>query len=107
MTTTRIYSVFDSEVGVTHLVRAATKAQAVNHVVRSRFEANVATQEELILLMSNGVRVEDSTAVEPPSQDTGTMNVTTAPITEPAPLPTQAQSFILQPEAQACANTSE
>lgn len=95
MTATRIYSVFDSEVGVTHLVRAATKSQAVNHVVRARFEANVATQSELVALIAEGVAVEDATA-EPKAP-------APEPVAEPAPLP----DFIVQPEAAPCAVTSE
>lgn len=43
-----------------HLVRAATQAQAVRHVVRNTYQAEVATQEQLVDLMTAGAKVEDA-----------------------------------------------
>ena len=42
------------------LVRASGKAQAIGHVVRDTFAAVVPTQDELIKLVSSGVKVEET-----------------------------------------------
>lgn len=42
------------------LVRAGTQAQAVNHAVRTRYVAAVATQDQLVDLMIAGVKVQDA-----------------------------------------------
>lgn len=63
---TRIYAVGPKKgsgaqpVESVRLVRASTQAQAVRHVVRNTFTAEVATQEQLVDLMTVGVRVEDA-----------------------------------------------
>lgn len=42
------------------LVRAATQAQAIRHVVRSIYTAVVASQDQIVDLMTTGVKVEDA-----------------------------------------------
>lgn len=41
-------------------VRAATQAQAIRHVVRSIYTAVVASQDQIVDLMTIGVKVEDA-----------------------------------------------
>ncbi len=60
----RIYNVFEKNMaggavsgGV--LVRANTQAQAIGHVVRNRYGAEVADQETLVRLLADGVKVEE------------------------------------------------
>ncbi len=68
----RIYSVrnllvdVDAETGqIAHrLVRAPNSAQALRHVAADSFEVGVATQDELVLLVARGVKVEASGAAE-------------------------------------------
>jgi hypothetical protein len=67
---TRIYVVrsrlvdMDAETGLpTHrLVRAPNAAQALRHVASSTLDVEVASQEELVLLVRSGVPVEASGA---------------------------------------------
>lgn len=62
MTKTRIYAVDD---GVTaRLVRAPNAAQAINHVVRGRYTAAPATQDQLVKLIADGVEVEDASTTK-------------------------------------------
>ena len=67
MATTRIYAVEAN--GVTRLVRAANKVQAINHGARATITAEVATQDELIASVSAGVKVEDTQAEETPDPE--------------------------------------
>lgn len=53
----RIYLVGNGQ--QVRLVRAANRAQAVSHVARSTIAVSVATQEELVKLLTNGATVED------------------------------------------------
>jgi hypothetical protein len=55
---TRIYVI--SGDSTDRLVRAATSAQAIRHVVRNRFVSRLADQEEIVKLMGSGIRVEDA-----------------------------------------------
>jgi len=57
MTQTRIYAVTDGDTDEKYLVRASTTAQAVAHVSK-RFRAAVATQEQLVTLLDEGIDVE-------------------------------------------------
>lgn len=61
-TPTRIYKIQDADsmadAGAYRLVRAATPAQAVRHVTRERFIANVASQDDLVELLGHGLVVE-------------------------------------------------
>lgn len=57
---TRIYAITYKPSGKTHLVRAATRSQAVHHVARSEFAADVASQDTLVKLLQSGVAVQDA-----------------------------------------------
>lgn len=55
----RIYKVNTPEPGIA-LVRANGPRQAVAHVVGNFFQASVATQEDLVKLIKDGVTVEEA-----------------------------------------------
>ncbi|QEE24554.1 hypothetical protein CS053_08590 [Rhodanobacter glycinis] len=55
--TTRIYAVTDGDTDEKYLVRASTTAPAIAHVSK-RFGAAVATQEQLVRWLDEGVEVE-------------------------------------------------
>lgn len=57
MSSQRIYLVTTHK-GDRRLVRASHRSQAVNHVARTMMEASVARQDELVELVSKGVKVE-------------------------------------------------
>jgi hypothetical protein len=57
---TRIYSV--STPAGTRLVEAPNKSQAINHVARDTITAEVAPQQKLVSLVSEGVKVEIANA---------------------------------------------
>ncbi len=54
---TRIYVVRGPNKAVA-LVKASSQAQAVGHVVRNAYEAEVAEQDTLVQLVGEGVKVE-------------------------------------------------
>jgi hypothetical protein len=56
MATTRSYIV-TGPTG-TRLVKASAPSQAITHVARSVFDARVASQDDLVEAVSNGVKVE-------------------------------------------------
>ena len=56
-TTTRIYLVTTSA-GAARLVKAAVPAQAITHVAKQLFSARIASQDDLVEALSNGVKVE-------------------------------------------------
>ena len=56
MANTRIYIV-TGPTG-TRLVKASAPSQAITHVARSVFDARVASQDDLVESLSNGVKVE-------------------------------------------------
>lgn len=58
----RVYAVRHIATGTTRLVRAVNVATAVRHVVRTDYTAEVASQDDLIDLLSAGTRVEDAGA---------------------------------------------
>ena len=67
MTTTpktprRIYLVRNTDTGAERLIRAATVAQARNHAARDTLEVSVATQDQLVALLTglDTVAVEDA-----------------------------------------------
>ena len=66
---TRIYVVRDTANESKRLVRAATPAQAIRHVVKGRFDVTVANQETLVFMLSNGTHVDDA-ATDPDTQET-------------------------------------
>lgn len=55
---TRIYVVNETN-GPSHLVRAATPAQAIRHIVSDRFIAEVASQQQLVDLLGKGAKVRE------------------------------------------------
>ena len=56
-TSTRIYIVTSTD-GVTRLVKATVASQAITHVAKNAFTAKVASQDDLVQALSNGVKVE-------------------------------------------------
>jgi hypothetical protein len=56
-TASRIYLVENIN-GTNKLVRASAPSQAITHAAKQTFTARVATQDDLVSAMSNGVRVE-------------------------------------------------
>ncbi len=60
----RIYLVIDRETQAKRLVRAGSQAQAIRHAVQGRFEATVAGQDDLVLLLAGGGTVEDASKAE-------------------------------------------
>ena len=57
---TRIYAV-STQAG-TRLVEAPNRSQAINHVARDTITAEVAAQQKLVSLVSQGVKVEIANA---------------------------------------------
>lgn len=53
----RIYLVKDDNFG-RYLVRANTPQQAVAHIAKRQYEVKVASQDELVALVGDGVKVE-------------------------------------------------
>jgi hypothetical protein len=64
----RIYIVDDASdtKAAPRLVRAISQSQAIKHVTKP-FTASVATQDQLIEALDNGVKVENAGAAEPQS----------------------------------------
>ena len=63
MATQRIYIV-GTPSGETRLVRASIKQQALSHVANSTFTVRVASQDDLVQAVTNGVAVENYKAPE-------------------------------------------
>jgi hypothetical protein len=55
---TRIYLVTDVETNRHRLIRAGNQAQAIRHAAQTRFDIEVAGQEDLVSLLTNGVPIE-------------------------------------------------
>jgi hypothetical protein len=55
---TRIYVVTDIENNRPRLVRAANQAQAMRHVAQTRFDIEVAGQDDLVSLLTAGHAIE-------------------------------------------------
>lgn len=58
---TRIYLVTDRDTQTRRLIRAANQAQAVRHAAQSRFDIQVASQNDLVKLLAAGQTVESAT----------------------------------------------
>jgi hypothetical protein len=61
MSKTNIYLV-NGELGTTvepRLVRAATRQQALGHVAKSMLTVTLASQEDLVSMIADGIKVED------------------------------------------------
>lgn len=59
MATQRIYLVVQPD-GTPRLVKASVRSQALSHVASSLLNIHVATQDDLVDLLSNGVKVESA-----------------------------------------------
>lgn len=55
---TRIYVVTDVETNKHRLIRASNQAQAIKYAAQTRFDIEVAGQEDLVSLLTNGVPIE-------------------------------------------------
>ena len=55
---TRIYLVTDRETQAKRLIRAGNQAQAIRHAAQSRFDIEVAGQDDLVQLLGSGRAVE-------------------------------------------------
>ena len=55
---TRIYVVTDIETSRHRLIRASNQAQAIRHGAQTRFDIEVAGQEDLVSLLTNGIPIE-------------------------------------------------
>lgn len=56
-TPTRIYLVTNYD-GTTRLVKAAVPSQAVTHVAKQMFMVRIASQDDLVQALTDGVKVE-------------------------------------------------
>jgi hypothetical protein len=56
-TSTRIYIVTSTD-GATRLIKATVASQAITHAAKQSFTARVASQDDLVQALSNGVKVE-------------------------------------------------
>lgn len=65
---TRIYVVTDTETNKHRLIRAANQAQAIKYAASTRFDIEVAGQDDLVSLLTHGIPVELATG-----QDTADM----------------------------------
>lgn len=88
----RVYAIHHIASGTTRLVRASNAATALRHVVRSDYSAEVASQDDLIELLTSGTRVEDAGTEDEP-----------APVAAPAPAPVKPQEPDLFEDAPAAA----
>lgn len=58
----RIYVVTDTETNKHRLIRAANQAQAIKYAAQTRFDIEVAGQDDLVNLLTNGVPLELATS---------------------------------------------
>lgn len=59
---TRIYVVTDIETNRHRLIRAGNQAQAIKYAAQTRFDIEVAGQDDLVNLLTNGVPIELATS---------------------------------------------
>ena len=59
--TTRIYLVTDTETKRHRLIRAGNQAQAIKYAASTRFDIEVAGQDDLVSLLTHGIPVELAT----------------------------------------------
>jgi hypothetical protein len=55
---THIYLVTDVETNKHRLIRAGNQAQAIRHAAQTRFDIEVAGQDDLVSLLTSGIPVE-------------------------------------------------
>jgi hypothetical protein len=58
---TRIYVVTDIETSRHRLIRASNQAQAIKYAASTRFDIEVAGQDDLVSLLTHGIPVELAT----------------------------------------------
>jgi hypothetical protein len=58
---TRIYLVTDVETNKHRLIRASNQAQAIKYAAQTRFDIEVAGQDDLVSLLTGGVPIELAT----------------------------------------------
>lgn len=63
MASQRIYIVKGPN-GLTKLVKASVASQAITHVAKGEFTASVATQDDLVKCLTEGIKVETYGAAE-------------------------------------------
>ena len=56
--TTRIYLVTDTETNKHRLIRASNQAQAIKYAASTRFDIEVAGQDDLVSLLTHNIPVE-------------------------------------------------
>ena len=59
---TRIYVVTDTETNRHRLIRAGNQAQAIKYAAQTLFDIEVAGQDDLVNLLTNGVPIELATS---------------------------------------------
>ena len=64
MSATRIYVVRYNENEKAYLIRATSASQAIRHVTRKFYDAVIPTQDDLVSLISAGIKVEDAVKEE-------------------------------------------
>lgn len=67
MSAKRIYHVSHGDQH--HLVKAANKSQAIRHVAESTIKADVATQDQLVEMISAGMEVVEAGADKDPQNE--------------------------------------
>jgi hypothetical protein len=58
---TRIYVVTDTETNKHRLIRASNQAQAIKYAAQTRFDIEVAGQDDLVSLLTHGIPIELAT----------------------------------------------
>jgi hypothetical protein len=86
-TPTRIYLVRNTDTGDERLVRAPNVARALAHIVRVSYTCEVATQEQLVALLTTAdpTEVEDALARDDEPTADGSAQPGPAPALWPAP----------------------
>ncbi len=59
---TRIYVVTDIETSRHRLIRASNQAQAIKYAAQTRFDIEVAGQDDLVNLLTHGIPIELATS---------------------------------------------
>lgn len=65
----RIYLVTEPD-GTRHLIRGSSQQQARSHVARNQYHVNVASQDDIVSAMEDGVKVVEANK-EPAESDGG------------------------------------
>lgn len=92
----RIYLVRDVDTGIERLIRAVSPAQARAHAARDVFEVSVATQDQLVALLTAEIpaAVEEAGQDEPPQVERAEVLASAAP---PEPLLSRHEPMFRDP----------